>query len=424
MQASSYYPAIEGQKKHYSVIIIGAGQAGMSMSYCLKQADVDHLILERNHCVASNWRDERWDEFCLVTPNWQCRLPGFHYAGDDPDGFMVKDEIVDFLQSYYESFQPPIVFGEKVTSLTKINDLFHVITEGKRFTADQVVVACGSYHNINILHFSDQFPDDVLQIHSRDYKNAQSLPEGEVFVIGTGQSGCQIAEDLHLQGRKVHLSVGTAPRVNRCYRGKDVVNWLDEMGYYKMTIEEHPDGEKAPHSTNHYVTGRDGGRDLNLRIFAEQGMKLYGKLSSANNRVVYFEDDLKENLDNADAVAARIRNYIEEYIQENGIKAPADENIHSEYLPDTSSSLSFDKNNITSVVWATGFKMDFDWIQIPIFKNHRPVQKRGVTPEVGLYFLGLNWMNTWGSGRFFHVGEDAMYLCDVIQQVQQASKSN
>ncbi len=417
MHASSYIPEIEGKKTHYSVIIIGAGQAGLSMSYCLAQADKDHLILEKSDRVANNWRNERWDEFCLVTPNWQCQLPGYKYSGSDPDGFMVKDEIVDYIQGYYESFLPPIKFDTEVTELKKLDGRFHIFTRDSKFTAEQVVIACGSYHRPNILPLATGIPESITQIHSRDYKNPDLLPEGELMVIGTGQSGCQIAEDLHLQGRQVHLSVGTAPRVNRRYRGKDVVNWLDEMGYYKMTIDEHPDGKNAPHATNHYVTGRDGGRDLNLRIFAEQGMKLYGKLSSIENGVVSFENDLQENLDYADSVAERIRNSIEEYIQKNDIEAPADTNLHSQYLPDTLKEMDFNESKISCVIWATGFKMEFDWIKLPIFDaSGRPMQKRGVTQEEGLYFLGLNWMNTWGSGRFFHVGRDAEFLAEKIKR--------
>jgi len=239
------------------------------------------------------------------------------------------------------------------------------------------------------------------------------------MVIGTGQSGCQIAEDLHLNGRQVHLCVGDAPRVNRRYRGKDVVAWLEDMGYYKTTIETHPDGANAPHSTNHYVTGRDGGRDLNLRIFAEQGMKLYGKLNGVDENVASFTDDLKINLDNADNSATRIRESIEKYIQENNIDAPADDNQHSTYLPDSPSQLDLNKSNINSMVWSIGFKMDFDWVKVPVINEHGiPIQKRGVTAETGLYFLGLNWMNTWGSGRFFHVGRDAEYLCEQIMLVE------
>jgi len=408
-------PAIEGPKKHLPVIIIGAGQAGMSMSYCLTQKGIDHLVLEKSDRVAHNWQDQRWDAFCLVTPNWQCQLPGFPYQGDDPEGFMVKDEIIEYLESYYPFCKPPLEFNSPVVSLEKQGGGFNVFTPTDYYRADQVVLACGGYHEPKILPFSKQIPQNILQIHSKDYKNAAALPEGEVMVIGTGQSGCQIAEDLHLEGRKVHLCVGTAPRVNRRYRGKDVVKWLDEMGYYETTIDKHPEGDNAPHATNHYVTGRDGGRDLNLRIFAEQGMALYGKLETIQESTVYFKDDLKSNLDYADDTAARIRASIEDFIQKNNIPAPEDNNLHSNYLPDSPASLDLNASKISTIVWATGFNMNFDWIKFPVLNAQgHPQQKRGVSGHTGLYFLGLNWMHTWGSGRFFHVGKDAEYLADTI----------
>jgi len=404
---------------HYDVIIVGSGQAGMSMSYHLKQDNISHLVIEKNNEIAYNWKNERWDEFCLVTPNWQCQLPGHHYQGDDPDGFMIKDEIVDYLQSYFDSFKPPVVFNSVVSSITKIDGIFHVetLSDGvaNHYTAEQVVLACGSYHQTFVLPAAQNMPEKITHIHSRDYKNAASLPDGDVMVVGTGQSGAQIAEDLHLQGKQVHLCVGNAPRVNRRYRGKDVVQWLEDMNYYDTTIDQHPDGANAPHSTNHYVTGRDGGRDLNLRIFAEQGMKLYGQLGKVENGQANFLDDLKKHLDNADSSAKRITDKIEEYIQFCHIEAPKDDNIHSDYLPDSPLTLDMNTSKISTVIWATGFRMNFDWVKLPAFDERGlPIEKRGISPVEGLYFLGLNWMNTWGSGRFFHVGRDAGFLKDQI----------
>jgi len=382
MSAQFSVSEIDANKKHYEVIIIGAGQAGLSMAHCLQKKGIDYLILEQSNCVAHNWRHERWDKFCLVTPNWQCQLPGFPYQGNDPNGFMVKHEIIDYLESYYESFLPPIKFHTSVKSLSKHDETFYIETSNRHFTCDEVVVACGSYHKPNILPAAKSMPKNIVHIHSRDYKNPKSLPKGDVMIVGTGQSGCQIAEDLH---------------------------------YYKTTIGEHPQGENAPHATNHYVTGRDGGRDLNLRIFAEQGMKLYGKLSNVNNGFVSFHDDLVENLDNADAVAERINQSIEDYIQNNNIDAPKDNNVYSNYVPSSSCNLDMNVSEISCVIWATGFNTHFDWIKLPVLdKRNRVKQKRGISEIQGLYFLGLNWMHTWGSGRFYHVGRDAEFLSSKV----------
>lgn len=412
--------SIPAKKTHYSALVIGAGQAGLSMSYCLREQGIDHLILEKSHQIADNWRNQRWDSFCLVTPNWQCQLPGFPYQGNDPDGFMVKDEIVEYLESYYTFFKPPVIFNCSVNSLTKKDELFTLVTPHGTFTAGQVIIACGTYHEPRIPAMAAKMPAHITHVHSSNYKNPAQLPEGEVMVVGTGQSGAQIAEDLHLAGRKVHLCVGPAPRVNRRYRGRDVVNWLDDMGYYQTTLETHPDGKNAVSSTNHYVTGRDGGRDLNLRIFAEQGMKLYGQLHDADAEALMFKDDLKKHLDYADEVAQRIVNAIEEYIQKNQIDAPADDNVYSDFLPETTDRLVLDTTNIQSIVWSTGFQSRFEWVRLPVFdEGGYPKQQRGVTDVRGLYFLGLNWMHTWGSGRFYHVGRDAEYLSKVLATIKE-----
>jgi len=410
------------QPIYHQAIIVGAGQAGLSMSYCLQQQGINNIILEKESSVAANWRHQRWDSFCLVTPNWQCQLPGFYYTGkdfngQDPHGFMVKHEIIEYLESYRRFFNPTIQFKCSVLNVSQLGEQFMVETEGANYITDHVIIASGSYHHAHILDAAKHMPKDITHIHSKDYTSPNQAQHGQVLVVGTGQSGCQIAEDLHLAGRKVHVAVGTAPRVNRRYRGRDVVDWLDDMGHYNMTIDKHPDPKNAAHSTNHYVTGRDGGRDLNLRVFAQQGMQLYGRLKSATSQHLMFDNDLKKNLDSADATAQRIVDNIEKYIQKNNIAADDDTNIYTAYLPDTTEQIDIEKNNIKTVVWATGFKMDFSWINLPVFDVLGiPQTKRGITDVNGVYFIGLNWMNTWGSGRFYQVGRDAEFICDHIHQ--------
>ena len=272
----------------FSVLVIGGGQAGLSMSYYLKQKNVSHMILEKNR-IGHAWRSERWDTFCLVTPNWQCTLPGFPYSGDDPYGFMKKDEIVEYIEQYVAGFEPPVTEGVAVTRLYRNDEGGYVAeTTGATYIAENVVVAVGGYHLPVIPRVAEKLPAHIVQIHSCDYVNPASLPEGEVLVVGTGQSGCQIAEDLHLAGRRVHLCVGDAPRVARTYRGKDVVEWLDKMKYYDLPVERHPLGTGVREKTNHYVTGRDGGRDIDLRKFALEGMQLYGRFEDIGEGVAHF----------------------------------------------------------------------------------------------------------------------------------------
>ena len=406
-------------KKHYSVVVVGGGQSGLSISYCLKNKDIDHLVLEKNQ-IGYSWATKRWDTFCLVTPNWQCTLPGYHYREDDPEGFMEKDEIVNYIKEYAKSFDPPIVEGVEVFQVQKnqSEDLFELSTSIGDYTADRVVVATGAYHQPKIPRIGERFARKITQLHSSDYKNPQSLPDGEVLVVGSGQSGCQIAEDLHLAGRKVHLCIGGAPRSPRQYRGKDVVDWLDRMGYYDLTIENHPDKENVRKKTNHYVTGRSGGHEIDLRTFALEGMQLYGSLKEIKGDSLEFKPNLKHNLDRADEVAESIKNTIDEYIFKNQISAPTEPAYQPVWQPKTEPlSLDYKQANITAVIWCIGYQSDFTWVKVPVFDGlGYPSHNRGVTSVNGLYFLGLPWLYTWGSGRFSGIARDAGYICNHIAE--------
>jgi putative flavoprotein involved in K+ transport len=402
---------------HYPVAVVGGGQAGLSISYCLRERGIEHIVVERNR-AGHEWRERRWDSFCLVTPNWQCRLPGFPYQGDDPDGFMGRDEIIRYLAQYVAFFQPPLVEGVSVTGLRRGADgTFELATTQGEFTADQVVVATGPYHAPAIPRLAERLPAGVEQVHSSRYRNPEQLPEGAVLVVGTGQSGCQIAEDLHLAGRQVHLAVGSAPRVARFYRGRDCVAWLDDMGYYARGIDEFDDAAAVRMRVNHYVTGRDGGRDIDLRAFARDGMRLYGRLTGINGGVLEFADDLKVNLDRADAVAEGIKDSIDAHITARGIEAPAEPRYVPVWEPtEQAAALDLGAAGITSVIWSTGFTRDHRWVEIPVFDGRGyPMHWRGATSTPGLYFLGLPWQYSWGSGRFEAVGRDAEFLANHIE---------
>ncbi|NEQ34586.1 MAG: MSMEG_0569 family flavin-dependent oxidoreductase [Leptolyngbya sp. SIO4C5] len=401
---------------HYSVLIVGGGQAGLSMSYCLQERGIDHLIFEK-HKIAHSWRSKRWDTFCLVTPNWQCRLPGYPYSGDDPDGFMQRDKIVQYIEDYAALFNPPVKEGVEVSRVRQNNlGRFEVTTSIGEFTADQVVMAVGGYHTPKIPRVAERLSADIVQIHSSEYKNPQSLPDKAVLVVGTGQSGCQIAEDLHLAGKQVHLCVGGAPRSPRRYRGRDVVDWLEEMGYYDIPIDRHPQKEQARHKTNHYLTGRGGGREIDLRQFALEGMQLHGRLKDVQGRQLQFQNDLKQNLDQADAVAESIKRTIDKFIAQNQIDAPTEPPYQPVWQPEeTDLTLDYAAADIGSVIWSVGYGTDFSWIEVPVFDGRGyPSHRRGVTTVKGLYFLGLPWLYTWGSGRFSGIASDAQYLADYM----------
>lgn len=407
-------------KPKYDVVIVGGGQAGLCVSYYLKKASIDHVVLEKESELTHAWRHKRWDNFTLVTPNWQCLLPDHPYHGNEPHGFMKKNEIVEYLDGFIKKLNPPALLNIEVQHVTKIAaQEFEIETNLGKTTAKQLVVAAGGYHTPIYPKLRETLPENVLVMHSEQYFNVDQLPEGNVLVVGSGQSGAQIAEDIHLAGKKVYLSTGDAPRCARFYRGKDVVTWLFEMGYYGTTVKDHRYSEEVRKSTNHYVTGRDGGRDIDLRKFALEGMQLLGRFENFQNGQLVFRPDLNQNLDMADATYNRSNASVDDYITKNNIETdepaskyqpvwtPAQEITHVDLI----------QENITSIIWCIGFRPDYSWIDLDIFKDDGyPQHDRGITIDSDVTFIGLPWLHTWGSGRFMDVAKDAEFISAHVTQ--------
>ena len=393
------------------VVIVGGGQAGLAVSWYLKRDGVEHVVLERD-TLMHTWADARWDTFCLVTPNFQCRLPGYAYDGADPDGFMVRKEILEWLAGYVASFNPPVREHTAVTSVRAAEGGFDVRTAGESYLAEHVVVATGGYHTPQIPRIGERLPARVAQVHSSAYRNPESLPDGPVLVVGTGQSGAQIAEDLHLAGRPVHLAVGRAPRFARRYRGRDVIAWLEDTGHYDKPVTDKPVEERTQDKTNHYVTGRDGGRDIDLRAFAQQGMTLHGRLLDVVDGSLRFDADLERSLDAADEVYNGINAMIDGFIAAQRIEtAEGPSRYQPVWRPYGYRGSRLATEDLAAVVWATGFTRDYRWLHVPVFDGAgHPQHVRGVTPVPGVCFVGLPWQHTWGSGRFAGVDRDAAYV--------------
>ena len=282
--------------------------------------------------------------------------------------------------------------------------------------ADHVVIATGGYHVPIVPSWAPALDPSITQLHSADYRNAAQLPEGGVLVVGSGQSGAQIAEDLHLEGRTVHLALGDAPRVARFHRGRDCMTWLAEMGLYDTGVAQYPGGLAAREKSNHYVTGRDGGRDIDLRAFAAEGMRLYGMLEGGAGTELTFLPTMTAALDGADDVDRSICRDIDRYIDAQGIEAPPAAPYTAVWEPDTDpTSLDLAAAGISTVIWAIGYRPDYRWVGAGVFDGTgRPTHSRGVTALPGLYFLGLPWLHTWGSGRFLGIAADAEHVTGVI----------
>ncbi len=410
---------------HVSVVVIGGGQAGLSVSWYLCRDGIDHVVFERDRRFHS-WRVNRWDSFCLVTPNWQCRLPGWAYQGDDPDGFMPRDEIVDYLDGFAASFAPPLRENVTVTRVApRAEGGYLVETTAGTWTTDQVVIATGGYDTPIVPPYAAAIDPAIVQMHSREYRRPSQLPEGGVLIIGTGQSGVQLMEDFHREGRPVHLAVGPAPRSPRKYRGRDATDWLYDAGHYAVTIDQHPDPVKAITQTNHYMSGRDGGKEIDLRKFAREGVKLYGSLAGAEGTRLDFLPDLEKNLDDADRSYVGIRDQIDKWIAGQGIDAPEEPPFEKVWRPDHEvTEIDLRAEGITAILWAIGFRPDYSWLDVDCFDGRgKPAFHRGVTDAPGVYFIGLGWLNTWGSGRFLAIDDDASYLAARIAERHRAGVS-
>lgn len=296
--------------------VVGAGQSGLATSYWLADRGLDHVLLERDQS-GDSWRD-RWDSFCLVTPNWSLKLPGFPYDGDDPDGFIPRDAIADHVVSYQQFVDAPVQESTDVSGLHRSGDDWVLTTDNGDWMAQSVVVATGGYPFRSIPRLADSLDPDLLQVHSQDYRHPSALPSGGVLVVGSGQSRAQIVDDLMLAGREVWFAMGHTGRAPRRCRGRDVTAWLADMGFFEAPIEDPAMREQS----SIIVSGRDGGKDLDPRAFGGDGVHLLGRILGADGMTARFNDDVDEMLDAADGMAAELEGLVDGYIEERGVNAP------------------------------------------------------------------------------------------------------
>jgi putative flavoprotein involved in K+ transport len=398
-------------------VIIGGGQAGLAASYCLKEHGRSHVILEQAARLANTWRNQRWDSFTLVTPNWQLSLPGYQYAGDEPDGFLARDEVVAYLEGYAASFQAPVRFGTRVLAVETVNGEYRIETTAGDYRAANVVIASGYFQQPKILPVSTELPQSIVQIHSSDYRNPQQLPPGAVLVVGSGQSGCQIAEELYQSGRKVYLSIGASSgRAPRRYRGKDITWWLVNMGFFERTVDKLP-SPQAKFGGNPHASGKNGGHTLNLHQFVRDGVTLIGRIKGSEGAALMLAADVKDNLARIDKFEADLVKSVDDFIARSGLDAPEEilPQLRDGYAVEPPARLDLTAAGVTSIVWAMGYTFDYSWIHLPVLDaDGYPQQQRGVTAYPGLYFVGLHWQYTAKSDLFLGVGEDAAFVAEQI----------
>lgn len=392
------------------VAVIGGGQAGLATSYWLREHDIDHVVFERGES-GDTWRN-RWDSFCLVSPNWTLRLPGMPYEGPDPDGFLPRDEIVGYVTRYREFVDPPMENPVEVKSMRRHDGGWRLETTAGAWDADHVVVAGGSFQTPAVPETASGIDEHIHQLHSADYRNPEGLPDGAVLVVGSGQSGCQIADDLREAGREVWISVGGATRAPRAYRGRDLFAWIHDIGLLDNPMSQHPEGPEARYRPNPQASGRDGGKDINLREFGRDGVHLVGRLEGVSGGRVRFASDLIERLEAADAACEQLVQGLEQYIAGAGLDLPPDDRESIDWVPsEVPDQVELDAEDISTVIWCTGFGRDFTWIEgLDIDGHGYPVTERGVTDSPGLYFVGLHGMYSLGSGLFWGVGADAEHV--------------
>jgi putative flavoprotein involved in K+ transport len=387
-------------------VVVGAGPAGLAMSCELSRAGVDHVVLERGR-VAQTWRG-RWESFCLVTPNWTLRLPDFPYDGDDPDGFMPRDEVVAYLERYAEAIGAPVQEGVEVTAVRPgaTGGLALETSEGA-IDADTVVLATGAYQRPHRPAAAATLPDDLLQIDVEDYRAPDALPAGAVLVVGSGQSGCQIAEELHRAGRDVFVACGRAPWGPRRIGGRDLLWWVHETGYLDQTVESLPH-PGARFFANVAATGQGGGHDLHLRTLQAMGVTLLGHFIGADGRRARFAPDLAETVAWGDERYLQIARLVHELVAERGM-APVD-------LPppvpfDADAPEELDLTGFGAVVFAAGFRPDHaSWVDCPGAFDELgfPIHEDGASVAAdGLHFIGVHFLRKRKSSIFLGIGEDA-----------------
>jgi putative flavoprotein involved in K+ transport len=401
-----------------TTIVIGAGQAGLAMSRCLSGFDIEHVVLERGQ-IAQRWRSHSWDSLHLLTPNWMTRLPGFRYDGNDPDGFMSVPELIAFLGRYAFSAAAPILTQTTVHAVERSGNGFRVVTNRGEWSASSVVVATGHCDLPVVPSASRRLAPSILQMATPDYRRPEQLPGGGVLVVGASSSGVQLADEIQRSGRQVTLAVGRHTRLPRRYRGRDILWWLDQLGVLSQESEAVQDIERSRRQPSLQLVGRSDHASLDLAVLRQRGVRLAGRVRDIDGHRVSFADDLVVSTSAADVKMAEILTRVDRFIARTGVVAAPPEPFNPTWplAADACASLDLKSERIDTVMWATGYRRAYPWLHVPVLDAHGEiVHKGGITPEFGLYVLGLNFQRRRHSSFIDGVGHDAWVIAQAIAQ--------
>lgn len=403
----------------HDTVVVGGGQAGLAMSWHLQARGREHVLLERQR-IAERWRTERWDSLHFQLPNHWLALPGKAYNGPHPDGFSHHADVIRFIETYATEIDAPVRIGVTVTGLRRDEPGGYVLdTTAGPIHARHVVIATGPFQQARTSSFARAISPDIHQTDTSHYRNPAQLPPGAVLVVGAGNSGCQIADELNRAGRQVFLAVSKHSRAPRRYRGKDVIWWLETLGRFDVNVDSFP-GRKYPPTS--IMTGIGGGYDLSPRHLGTAGVRLVGRILGVSDGVLTVAGDVDSLIAGADMALAAFIEACDAFAMAQGGSAdlgPPDlAPPLSPLPPNGTTELDLRAEGISTIVWSAGFDYDFSWISLPILDSSgAPVQTRGVTASPGVYFLGLHWMHTFRSAILAFVGRDAAYIVDHIGQL-------
>src|SRR5262245_10369090 len=397
-----------------TVVVIGAGQAGLAMSWWLAARSIDHVVLERGE-IANTWRTERWDSLTLLTPNWQSRLPGFAYEGADPDGFRTMSETVAFIERYAKFVSAPLRTHSRVTAVRRTADGYEVVTAQGTWRCKAVVLATGAFNVAQVPKLAEALPSGIAQLTTAQYRNPGDLDAGGVMVVGAAASGAQIADEIQRSGRPVTLAVGEHVRAPRTYRGRDIQWWMDATGLNDERYDQVENLGRVRSLPSFQIAGYADRRDIDLNALTSRGVKLVGRLAGIRDGKAQFSGSLRNVCALADLKLNRLLNTIDEWAAGHGVSDAVDpphrpEPTRVEAAPPL--GLDFGRSGIRTIVWATGFRPDYSWLHVPVLDRKGNIRHDGgvVTESPGLYVLGLPFLRRRKSSLIDGAGDDARDL--------------